>query len=173
MRKPDQKAPHMASRYRLLLSAAVLLNGLVLAGCETGGISDKLGEIGDSVTDMIPNGGKKKLSGDRKPVFPEGVPGVAQGVPPDLVKGNQPPPDVAETQVPEPVKQEPKPKPKKKVVAHKPPPPPAAPVQSPQPAAWPAPAQQPSAQWPAPPAQQPPGQTAWPEPPPMPQGAQT
>ena len=42
----------MASRYRLLLSAAVLLNGLVLAGCETGGISDKLGEIGDSVTDV-------------------------------------------------------------------------------------------------------------------------
>ena len=36
---------------------------------------------------------KKKLPGDRKPVFPEGVPGVAQGIPPDLVKGNQPPPE--------------------------------------------------------------------------------
>jgi hypothetical protein len=162
----------MASRYRLLLSAAVLLNGLVLAGCETGGISDKLGEIGDSVTDMIPGGGKKKLPGDRKPVFPEGVPGVAQGVPPDLVKGNQPPPDIAETQVPEPVKQEPpKQKPKKKVVAHKPPP--QAPVQATQPAGWPAPTQQPSAQWPAPATQQPPAQTAWPEPPPLPPGGQT
>jgi hypothetical protein len=163
----------MASRYRILLSAAVLLNGLVLAGCETGGISDKLGEIGDSITDMIPGGGKKKLPGDRKPVFPEGVPGVAQGVPPELVKGNQPPPDVAETQVPEPVKQEPpKPKPKKKVVAQKPPP--QAPVQQQsQPAAWPAPAQQPTTQWPAPPAQQPEAQTAWPEPPPLPPGAQT
>jgi hypothetical protein len=30
---------------------------------------------------------KKKAVGDRHPVFPEGVPGVAQGVPPDLLKG--------------------------------------------------------------------------------------
>src|SRR5215831_21241039 len=82
----------MARRHRVFLTAAVLLNGLILAGCETGGISDKLGEMGDPVVDMIPGGGKKKLSGDRKPVFPEGVPGVAQGVPPELVKGNQPPP---------------------------------------------------------------------------------
>jgi hypothetical protein len=35
---------------------------------------------------------KKKLPGDRKAVFPEGVPGVAQGIPQELVKGNQPPP---------------------------------------------------------------------------------
>jgi hypothetical protein len=35
---------------------------------------------------------KKKLPGDRKPVFPQGVPGVAQGIPQELVKGNQPPP---------------------------------------------------------------------------------
>ena len=33
---------------------------------------------------------KKKLPGDRKPVFPQGVPGVAQGIPQELVKGNQP-----------------------------------------------------------------------------------
>jgi hypothetical protein len=30
---------------------------------------------------------KKKAPGERHPVFPGGVPGVAQGVPPDLVKG--------------------------------------------------------------------------------------
>jgi hypothetical protein len=30
---------------------------------------------------------KKKLTGERKPVFPEGVPGVASGVPPELMKG--------------------------------------------------------------------------------------
>ena len=30
---------------------------------------------------------KKRAVGDRHPVFPEGVPGVAQGVPPDLLKG--------------------------------------------------------------------------------------
>jgi hypothetical protein len=32
---------------------------------------------------------KKKLPGDRKPVFPEGVPGLEQGVPKDLYKGAQ------------------------------------------------------------------------------------
>ena len=30
---------------------------------------------------------KKKLPGDRKPVFPEGVPGLEQGVPKDLYRG--------------------------------------------------------------------------------------
>jgi hypothetical protein len=32
---------------------------------------------------------KKPLPGERKELFPGGVPGVARGVPPDLVKGNQ------------------------------------------------------------------------------------
>jgi hypothetical protein len=32
---------------------------------------------------------KKKLAGDRKPVFPEGVPGLEQGVPKELYKGSQ------------------------------------------------------------------------------------
>src|SRR6201991_2973506 len=32
---------------------------------------------------------KKKIPGDRKPVFPDGVPGVEQGVPKDLYKGAQ------------------------------------------------------------------------------------
>ena len=166
----------MARRHRVFLTAAILLNGLILAGCETGGIADKLGEMGDAVVDMIPGGGKKKLPGDRKPVFPEGIPGVAQGVPPELVKGNEPPPETAQTQVPEPVKPEPakqKPK-KKKVLAQKPPPQPPA---QQEPAAWPAPPQQPqpqpAAQWPAPPPQQAPGDTAWPAPPPMPPAAQT
>lgn len=34
---------------------------------------------------------KKPLPGERKPVFPGGVPGVPQGVPPELLKGYQPP----------------------------------------------------------------------------------
>jgi hypothetical protein len=33
---------------------------------------------------------KKPLPGERKAVFPEGVPGVSKGIPPELVKGNQP-----------------------------------------------------------------------------------
>jgi hypothetical protein len=32
---------------------------------------------------------KKKLPGERKPVFPEGVPGLEQGVPKDLYKGTR------------------------------------------------------------------------------------
>ena len=36
---------------------------------------------------------KKKLKGERKEIFPTGVPGATTGVPPDLVKGYQAPPD--------------------------------------------------------------------------------
>jgi hypothetical protein len=171
---------------RDIMTLAVLLSGLLLAGCETADMADKLGDVGEKVVDLIPGSTKKPLPGERKPVFPEGIPGVAQGVPPELVKGNQPPP---ETQpAPPPVKEAAldaeKPKPKKKAQAKRRPPAqaadsgetgtPARPVQgggwpappAQQPAQWPAsPAQQP-AQWPAPPAQQAPvGQAAWPAPP--------
>src|SRR5882724_7597958 len=47
---------------------------------------------------------KKKLPGDRKAVFPEGVPGVSQGIPPEFIKGNQPPPETAEAIPAEPEK---------------------------------------------------------------------
>jgi len=71
---------------RIVLVTSALI--LPLGGCAS---------IGDALdpTDWISGdlfGSKKKLPGDRKPVFPEGVPGVAQGIPSDLVKGNQPPP---------------------------------------------------------------------------------
>ena len=36
---------------------------------------------------------RTKLKGQREPVFPNGVPGTTTGVPADLVKGYQPPPD--------------------------------------------------------------------------------
>jgi len=53
---------------------------------------------------------KKPLPGERKAMFPTGVPGVSQGVPPELVEGyhepEPPPPQVVEEQ--------PKPKPKPK-----------------------------------------------------------
>jgi hypothetical protein len=35
---------------------------------------------------------KKPLPGERKELFPGGTPGVSQGLPPELVKGYQPPP---------------------------------------------------------------------------------
>ncbi len=118
---------------------------------------------------------KKKLPGERQPVFPEGTPGVPQGVPPELVKGHQTSePDPATTQaIAPPAEEKPKPKakPKPKVVT-KPPEqsgPTAVTVRPPVQQASPAapPAQQPvtAGAWPS--SQASPGSgVAWPEPPP-------
>jgi hypothetical protein len=72
-------------RPQRLIAAAVLvaLSG-ALAGCGGGG----LGNFDPSdMLDFLDT--KKKLPGDRKPVFPEGVPGLEQGVPKDLYKGSR------------------------------------------------------------------------------------
>jgi hypothetical protein len=113
---------------------------------------------------------KQKLSGERKEVFPGGVPGVTPGVPPELMKGyseqaDAPPPKAAEQKTAE---AKPKPAPKPHVVQQPKPQPaqtasvqgaapmaPAAPAaQAPgsQPAPWPGQQQQaqPQAGWPAP-----------------------
>jgi hypothetical protein len=61
-----------------------LLLALPLGACTSGYDFDP--------SDLLPSdwfNTKKKLPGDRKAVFPEGVPGVARGLPPDLMKGNQ------------------------------------------------------------------------------------
>ena len=88
---------------RAILTAAVLVSGLALAGCDSFDPLDKFQELD------IMGSSKTPLKGERRPVFPEGVPGVAQGVPPDLVKGYQPPaeapPPVVEAK---PVKPKPK-----------------------------------------------------------------
>jgi hypothetical protein len=130
---------------------------------------------------------KKPLPGDRKALFPEGVPGVARGVPPEIVKGHQPPPDAedapqeASLQVEEP-KPKPKPKARPKTAAKPASTPPAAkptavtvrrpePQQQQQQAQPPQPApQQPAAvQWPDPPStqSQAPAAVQWPDPPPL------
>src|ERR1051326_7324671 len=82
-------------RARTILPLAAML-GLAAAGCSNG-LTGKVGEVVATVTGGIPDT-KKKLSGERKPVFPEGVPGVPQGVPPELVKGYQPAPETAVTE---------------------------------------------------------------------------
>jgi hypothetical protein len=129
---------------------------------------------------------KKKLPGVRQELFPGGVPGVSNGVPPELVKGYQAPPlesASAETEPPktkaeaEPAKPKPKPHVAKRTPAKPKATPAQRPAQAPQPqqaqdTAWPAPQQQQSAQqpWPsAPPQQQQTGANApWPSAPQQP-----
>jgi hypothetical protein len=66
---------------RLIAAAVLIALSGALAGCGGG-----LGSF--DPTDMLDwLDTKKKLPGDRKPVFPEGVPGLEQGVPKDLYKG--------------------------------------------------------------------------------------
>jgi len=88
---------------RLIAAAVLIAFTGVLGGCSSFDPSDLL--------DFLDT--KKKLPGDRKPVFPEGVPGLEQGVPKDMYKGAQQQPDPnapavaslpAEPQPPEPAK---------------------------------------------------------------------
>ncbi len=65
----------------IALTVLVALSG-VLGGCASGGSFDP-----SDLLDFLDT--KKKLPGERKPVFPEGVPGLEQGVPKDLYKGAQ------------------------------------------------------------------------------------
>jgi outer membrane biosynthesis protein TonB len=174
----------MAKRARsyFFRAASVLALALLIAGCTKGGQFDPTEMFNSDVFDS-----KKKLKGERTPVFPEGVPGASTGVPADLVKGYQPPPEQpdADTAVPGPTppetaeaaKPKPRPKPKPKLAAQKPP---ASPGARP-PAAGPTritvgPTQKPATQqpddasvWPAPPAANSPqpqtSQSVWPAPP--------
>ncbi|TFV49790.1 hypothetical protein [Bradyrhizobium niftali] len=68
---------------RLIAAAVLIAFTGVLGGCSSFDPTDLL--------DFLDT--KKKLPGDRKPVFPEGVPGLEQGVPKDLYKGAQQQPD--------------------------------------------------------------------------------
>jgi hypothetical protein len=96
---------------RLALLAAAIGLSLALVGCETSDVVDK---IQDSVSDFNPFGtGKKKLKGARQEVFPGGVPGVEQGIPPDLMVGAKPPPEDAPAVALAP-EAKPKPEPKRK-----------------------------------------------------------
>jgi hypothetical protein len=66
--------------HRIVLFAGLVALAPVLAGCENFDM--------DSL-DVFHLNDKKKLPGERKEVFPEGVPGVTQGIPPEYLKGNQ------------------------------------------------------------------------------------
>ena len=74
---------------RIGLTVLALSLGVLLAGCE--------GFDPTSIMDSDFFNTKKRLPGERKPVFPEGTPGVTQGVPKELVKGYEPTPQAQET----------------------------------------------------------------------------
>ena len=167
----------MSRLARIGFTVLTLSLGLALAGCE--------GFDPTSIMDTDFFNTKKRLPGERKSVFPEGTPGVPQGVPKELFKGSQ---AAEQTEQAQPTAQaapaepkaesKPKPKPKPKVVAK--------PQEESRPTAvtvrpaqtQPAPAQS-QVQWPDPPpmqqqpaagawpgsAQGPSGGVAWPDPP--------
>jgi hypothetical protein len=167
----------MPAPRRCMLVLAAIGFGFGLSGCASGGL-----ELDPAY--WFPDG-KKKIPGDRREVFPGGVPGVTQGVPPEMIRGNpanptsQPEQALAPEQQQQPeAEQKPRPRPKK-VARPRPAP---APDQEPQ--AEPAPRatqaaprpvqqqQQPAGAWPAPqpqaqqqPQQQAPAAGAWPAPP--------
>src|SRR3954452_15726078 len=91
--RQEELRPIMQAR-RIVLIASLLAAGFALSGCESF----------DPESWFNP---KKPLPGERKAMFPGGVPGVPQGVPEELRKGYQPAPDMR----PEPANQEaPKPR---------------------------------------------------------------
>ena len=95
---------------RIALTASLLTLGLALAGCES---------IGGPDDWFSPK--KTPLPGERKAVFPSGVPGVPQGVPPELVEGYKPLPEPPPQVVEEKPKPKPKPRPRPQQAAAPPP----------------------------------------------------
>ena len=74
----------MRRSQRLIATAVVIALSGALAGCGGGGMSSF---DPSDLLDFLDT--KKKLPGERKPVFPEGVPGLEQGVPKNLYKGSR------------------------------------------------------------------------------------
>jgi hypothetical protein len=148
--------------HRVALLALLIGVAPVIAGCADFDPENSLDFLGINQ--------KKKLPGERKALFPEGVPGVSQGIPQEYMKGNltdqtgaaipmqaanpaTATPAGAEsaqtkTATAEPAESKPKPKPRKHVVHAKPKPKAEAKSEE-QPKAQPAAAQQQASPWPA------------------------
>src|SRR6266478_5179343 len=69
--------------HRLIAAAVLISLSGALAGCSTGISNFDPSDLLDWLDT------KKKLPGERKPVFPDGVPGLEQGVPKELYKGSR------------------------------------------------------------------------------------
>ncbi|WP_295845740.1 hypothetical protein [Tardiphaga sp.] len=92
----------MRPMHRLVSAAVLIALCSALSGCGSMSSFDPA-----DLLDFLDT--KKKLPGDRKPVFPEGVPGLQQGVPKELYRGGnseqppaQPPIAAAPAAAPEP-----------------------------------------------------------------------
>ena len=66
--------------HRVVMLAVLIALAPALAGCENFD-PDSLDPFGLNK--------KKPLPGERRPLFPEGVPGVTQGIPPEYMKGHE------------------------------------------------------------------------------------
>src|SRR5437868_15496815 len=66
---------------RLIAATVLIALSSALAGCGSAGNFDP-----SDLLDFLDT--KKKLPGERKPVFPDGVPGLEQGVPKELYKSS-------------------------------------------------------------------------------------
>src|SRR5450755_5141634 len=73
----------MRRSQRLIAACVLIALSCVLAGCSGSVYNFDPTDLLDFLDT------KKKLPGERKPVFPEGVPGIEQGVPRELYKGSR------------------------------------------------------------------------------------
>ena len=70
----------MRRMHGIVLLVALVVLAPVLAGCES---------FDNDKFDMFGLDAKKKLKGERKELFPDGVPGVTQGLPPEYLRRSQ------------------------------------------------------------------------------------
>ncbi len=107
----------IAHRRTLRLFAGVLLIAFAgaLGGC--GSLSAPTWDPTDML-DFLDT--KKRAPGERKPVFPEGVPGISPGVPKDLVRGSPEARAAAEANVAPPVETQPAPAKRARTAAQRP-----------------------------------------------------
>jgi hypothetical protein len=78
----NQKSTIRRSQRLIAASVLIALSG-ALVGCSSGLSNFDPTDLLDFLDT------KKKLPGERKPVFPDGVPGLEQGVPKELYKGSR------------------------------------------------------------------------------------
>jgi hypothetical protein len=84
MHKPIDRINSVPRRVSRLIAGAFALCFVgVLGGCSS--LSTPAWDPTD-LLDFLDT--KKKAPGERKPVFPEGVPGISQGVPKEMVRGS-------------------------------------------------------------------------------------